>query len=288
MIVVITGPTGVGKTQMSIEIAKYLDGIIINADAVQIYQELNIGSNKIREEEKAGIHHFLLDIKKPSEVYTVKDYQQDARNTLKEYQDRNIIFCGGTGLYINAALMDYRFYDDENNKTYDNLSNEELYELAKEKDPNTNIAKNNRVRLIRLLNKKVTTLVEPKLLYKDVLFIGLTTDRPNLYNIINKRVDTMFHAGLVQEVSNLNEKYPDSPILKRAIGYKEVIGYLNKEYSLEEVIDLIKKNSRHYAKRQYTWFNNKMPIKWFTVNYADFSKTVNQVKEYIASISKKC
>lgn len=284
MIVAIVGPTGVGKTKMSVELAKRYNAIIINADAVQVYKGLNIGSAKATEEEKDGVKHFLLDFKEPSENYTVSDYQKDAREIIAKYKDRNIIFCGGTGLYLCAALMDYRFYEDISNETYDDLTNAELYELALKKDKNVKIAKNNRVRLIRFLNKNPKEVVEPKLMYDNVFFVGLTTNRDNLYDIINNRVDKMFAMGLVEEVANLVKKYPSSRVLNSAIGYKEVIPYLRGEYTLEETKELIKKNSRHYAKRQYTWFNNKMNVTWFNVNYDNFDETINDVKNYIDKV----
>ena len=287
MIVAIVGPTGVGKTKMSVELAKRYNAIIINADAVQVYKELNIGSAKATEEEKDGVKHFLLDFKEPSENYTVSDYQKDAREIIAKYKDRNIIFCGGTGLYLCAALMDYRFYEDVSRETYDDLTNVELYELALKKDKNVNIDKNNRVRLIRFLNKNQKEVVEPKLMYDNVFFVGLTTNRDNLYDIINNRVDKMFAMGLVEEVANLVKKYPSSRVLNSAIGYKEVIPYLRGEYTLEETKELIKKNSRHYAKRQYTWFNNKMNVEWFLVDYADFNKTIDEVARFIDGRIKK-
>lgn len=284
MKVVIVGPTGVGKTKLSIELAKWLDGIIINADAVQIYEGLNIGSAKVTEKEKEGIPHLLMDIKNPSEEYSVKDYQEDARKIFESTTD-NIIMVGGTGLYICGALMDYRFLEDKITEDLSKFSNEELYEMALKKDSNCNINKNNRIRLERFL-KKENLNIEPKLLYDDCIFIGLTTNRDNLYSIINKRVDEMFANGLVEEAKNLLTKYPNSMILNRAIGYKEIKDYLNGLIDLESTKDLIKKNSRHYAKRQYTWFNNKMNINWFEVNYEDFNKTIEEVKKYIECCHK--
>ena len=281
MIIAVVGPTGVGKTKMSIELAKEYNAAIINCDAVQVYKYLDIGSAKVCEDEKEGIKHYLLDIKNPNENYTVKNYQIDARKIIENNKDKNLIFCGGTGLYLCAALMDYRFYEDESSENYDNLDNEELYKLALKKDKSCPIDRNNRVRLIRFLNKKNIEVVEPKLLYENVLFIGLTTDRENLYKIINKRVDLMFENGLLEEVKNLYKKYPNSRVLKSAIGYKEVIKYINNEITLEECIEEIKKLSRHYAKRQYTWFNNKMNIKWFDVDYNNFENTISNVKKYI-------
>ena len=286
MILAIVGPTGVGKTKLSVELAKYYNGIIINADAVQVYRGLDIGSAKVLEEEKCGIPHLLFDIKNPDEDYTVKDYQTDARKIIEEYKNKNIIFCGGTGLYLSAALMDYRFHEDESSDTYDELSNEKLYEKVITKYPDIKIDRNNRVRLIRALNKKNMPVVDAKLLYDNVIIIGLTTQRDKLYDIINKRVDDMFDKGLIDEVASLYKMYPTSRVLKSAIGYKEVISYLMHEYSLEEATELIKKNSRHYAKRQYTWFNNKMNVTWFDVNYDNFDETINEVKKYINKVVK--
>ena len=286
MIVVIVGPTGVGKTKMSIELAKYLDAPVINADAVQVYKGLDIGSAKVTKDEMDGVKHYLIDIKDIDEEYNVKEYQNDVRKILEEYKNKNVIICGGTGLYISAVLMDYRFYEDENNETYEGYSNEELYEMVLKKDKFSQIDKNNRIRMVRFLNKKMVDVVEPKILYPNVLFIGLTTSRDKLYQRINERVDKMFNDGLVKEVKYLYAKNPNSLILNRAIGYKEVISYLNGEIYEEEAKDLIKKNSRHYAKRQYTWFNNKMNVKWFDVDFNNFDKTIENVKSYIDSCNK--
>lgn len=282
MKIFIMGPTGVGKTKLSVELAKIYDAYIINCDAVQVYKGLDIGSAKVTEEEKCGIKHFLFDIKNPDEEYSVKDYQTDLRNLFDKYSKKNLIIVGGTGLYATAGAYDYRFNDEEK-KDYSNYSLEDLYKLAKEKDINCNIDKNNRIRLERFLQKDLTSLVEPTLLYNDAIFIGLTTSRENLYKIINKRVDKMIDNGLVQEVKNLYTNYPKSKILKRAIGYKEIIDYLDNKITLEEAVDEIKKNSRHYAKRQYTWFNNKMDIKWFEVNFNYFNETIDNVKDYLNS-----
>ena len=282
MKIFIMGPTGVGKTKLSVELAKIYDAYIINCDAVQVYKGLDIGSAKVTEEEKCGIKHFLFDIKNPNEEYSVKDYQTDLRNLFDKYSKKNLIIVGGTGLYATAGAYDYRFNDEEK-KDYSNYSLEDLYKLAKEKDINCNIDKNNRIRLERFLQKDLTSLVEPTLLYNDAIFIGLTTSRENLYKIINKRVDKMIDNGLVQEVKNLYTNYPKSKILKRAIGYKGIIDYLDNKITLEEAVDEIKKNSRHYAKRQYTWFNNKMDIKWFEVNFNYFNETIDNVKDYLNS-----
>jgi len=280
MIIAVVGPTGVGKTKMSIELAKKFNAIVVNCDAIQVYKELNIGSAKVTEEEKENIPHYLLDICEVNDFYTVYDYQKDLRKILDNNKDRNIVIVGGTGLYLKAGLFDYRFSEEETNDTYDELTNEELFKKALAKDPKMDIHQNNRKRLIRFLNKKQEETVEPKLLY-DTIFIGLTTNRDNLYNKINQRVDKMLDEGLLEEVKCLYERNIDSKVINTAIGYKELYEYFKGNISLEESIDLIKQRSRKYAKRQYTWFNNQMDINWFDVNYDNFNETINDVIKYI-------
>ena len=206
MILCIVGPTGVGKTKLSIELAKRYNGIVVNADSMQVYKGLNIGTAKVTENEKENIKHFLFDIKEPTEMYTVYDYQKDLRNIIDNNEDKNIIIVGGTGLYIKAGLYNYVFETENDiNNTYDNLTNEELYNLVLIKDPNTSIHINNRKRMIRFLNKKETVKDKDKLLY-NVKFIGLTTSREILYDRINKRVDDMIKNGLIEEVKSLYDK----------------------------------------------------------------------------------
>ena len=243
MILCVVGPTAVGKTKLSIELAKKYNAIIINCDAMQVYKGLDIGTAKVTNEEMEGIPHKLLDFVDVNYNYTVFDYQKDARNILKEYKDHNIIFVGGTGLYLKAALYDYRFSIDDDNKTYDEYTNEELYDMCLKKDKNCNIHVNNRKRLIRFLNKKDIINVEPKPLY-DIKVIGLTTDRETLYKKINERVDKMLELGLVNEVKKFYDLNIRSKALLTGIGYKEIYSYLDGKITLDEAIDLIKKNSR--------------------------------------------
>lgn len=280
MKIFILGPTGVGKTKLSISLAKIYDADVINCDAVQVYKYLNIGSAKITKKEMNGVVHHLFDIREPFQEYNVKDYQEDIRSIWNKYKNKNFICVGGTGLYATAAVYDYRFDNDLIDTDFRDKTNEELFQMALKKNKNMNIDKNNRVRLERFLKRKDSN-VEAKLLYENVIFVGLTTDRSKLYDIINNRVDKMINDGLVDEVKNLYSKYPNSMILKRAIGYKEIINYLDGLYDLDTAILEIKKNSRHYAKRQYTWFNNKMNVKWFDVNFDNFDLTIKMVKEYI-------
>lgn len=287
-IIVITGPTGVGKTKLSVSLAKKSNAEIINADSMQIYKDLNIGTAKITEEEKEDIPHHLFDIKNVNEDYSIYDYQIDARNKIKDITSRNkrIIFVGGTGLYIKSALYDYKLNKENINDNYDNLSCEELYNELIKLDKNIVIDKNNKRRLIRALNyykennKSINDNKTNKLLY-DVIVIGLTTSRDKLYSIINSRVDEMIDNGLIDEAKYFYDNNVFTKPLINGIGYKELYKYFNNEISLEESIDLIKKNSRHYAKRQYTFFNNQMNVKWFNVDFDNFNNTINEVYNYI-------
>lgn len=280
MIVVVTGPTAVGKTKMSVALAKKYNAVVVNADSMQVYKRLDIGTAKVTEEEKEGVKHLLFDIVNPEDMYTVYDYQKDLRKVLDEYSNQNIVIVGGTGLYIKAGLYNYEFSDETDYNTYDDKSNLELYNLVKEKYPNLDVHVNNRKRLIRALNKgEEYSNKGDELLYKDVKFIGLTTDRDVLYDRINKRVDIMIENGLVDEVNSLKESFTTSKALKTAIGYKEFIPYFNSEITLDEVISKIKQNSRHYAKRQYTFFNNQLNVTWYQTDFNNFDNTVKLVIE---------
>lgn len=287
-VIVITGPTAVGKTKLSIELAKRYNGEIINADAVQVYKGLDIGSAKVTEEEKEDIPHHLFDIKEVDEEYTIYHYQKDCRKLIKEVQGRGKtpILVGGTGLYIKAALYDYKLTEEKETNTYDNLTDEELYNKLLEVDKDIVIDKNNRRRLIRALNyykennKSINTNTTNKLLY-DAIFIGLTTDRRILYDKINTRVDIMIKDGLLNEVKAFYDKNVRTKPLLNAIGYREIYSYFDGNISLEEAIDKIKQNSRHYAKRQYTFFNHQLPVVWFETDYSNFNNTVEEVIDYI-------
>ena len=277
MLIVIVGPTGSGKTDIALKLADYYHAPIINADAFQIYQEMDIGTAKIDNTSEDYKKHYLLDIVKPNQSYSVKQYQEDFRNVYlkfkKDYKD--IIVCGGTGLYIKAALYDYAFEDEEDVDVSDleNMSNEELADLLKELDPKAleTIHVNNRKRVIRAiqiarthdLNKSESIdKQEHKLFFdEEVKFLFLNPNREALYEGINKRVDIMFEKGLIDEVKGLLNKYQLSNTAKAAIGYKEVIDYLDNKCTLEECKELIKKRSRNYAKRQVTFFKHQLPCK---------------------------
>ena len=280
MILCVVGPTGVGKTKLSVELAKHYNAIVVNGDSMQVYKELNIGTAKVTEEEKEGIEHILFDIVEPTDMYTVYDYQKDLRKVLEDNKDKNIVIVGGTGLYLKAGLYNYVFNEEENNETYDDLTNEELYELVMKKDKNSEIHINNRKRMIRFLNREENIKDKDKLLY-DVKFIGLTTDRDTLYDRINKRVDVMVQDGLIEEVKSLYDRNIKSKAIMTGIGYKELYEYFDGNISLDDALDLIKQRSRKYAKRQYTWFNNQMDVKWFEVDFDVFDNTIKEVIEYV-------
>ncbi len=280
MILAIIGPTGVGKTKLSVALAHKYNAIIINCDSMQVYRDLNIGTAKITEEEKEGIPHYLFDIKNVIDDYTVYDYQKDVRKLIEENKNQNIILVGGTGLYLKAALYDYHFTTETSQKDYSAYTTDELYKLALQKDPETSIHPHNRQRLERFLNKENTEYHEPIPLYKH-LIIGLTTNRDKLYNRINNRVDQMIKNGLIDEVKSFYDQGIKSKPLLGGIGYKELYAYFNGELSLDTAIENIKKDSRHYAKRQYTFFNNQFDVKWFNVDFTNFQNTINNVIEYV-------
>ena len=291
MIIVITGPTGVGKTKLSIELAKKYNAEIINGDAIQVYRGLDIGSAKVTKEEKENIPHHLFDIKEVDEEYSIYDYQKDVRKLLTEISNRNknIIIVGGTGLYIKSALYDYTLDDNcSNNNQYEGISTEDLYKELIKLDRNIDIDKHNRRRVVRALNyykannKSISNNNTGNKLLYDAIFIGLTmNNREELYNRINLRVDKMIENGLLKEVKYFYDKGIKTKPLLSGIGYKELYKYFDNEISYEEAIDLIKRNSRRYAKRQYTFFNHQFDIKWFNVDINNFDKTIDEVVKYI-------
>lgn len=288
-VICIVGPTGVGKTKLSIELAKIYNGEIINADSTQVYKNLDIATAKVTKEEMDNIKHHLLDIRDITEDYTVYDYQKDARSKIAELikNNKTPILVGGTGLYIKACLYDYKFEEETIKNDYSSYSNLELYNKLLSIDKETKIHINNRKRIERALdyyysnNKSISSKEKTDKLLYDTIFIGLTTDRENLYNRINKRVDMMIKDGLIEEAKKIYDTNIRTKAVLTPIGYKELFPYFEKKESLENSIELIKQRSRRYAKKQYTWFNNQMKINWFNTNYEDFNKTVEEIKEFI-------
>ena len=293
MILAIVGPTGVGKTKLSIELAKIYNGEIINADSMQIYKGLDVGTAKVTKEEMEGIPHHLLSIKEVTEDYTVFDYQKDARNCIEEIKSKKKIpiFVGGTGYYLKSVFYDYHFEEEtEEQKKYDQLTNEELENRIESFECGFAYDNKNRKRMIRLLTKlEQGWMPEEKdftLEYPDVLFIGLTTDREVLYQKINERFDKML-VPLIDEVKPYFLKNVRTKALMTGIGYKEFYPFFTDEKTLASVVEECKKNSRNYAKRQYTWFQNQMDVKWFSVDYENFKNTIQEIVEYIEENQKE-
>ncbi len=268
-IIAIVGPTAVGKTDYSIKLAKELDGEIINGDATQIYRKLDIGSAKITKPEMDGVVHHLIDIRDSDEDYTVVDFQKDARELILDIKKRGKtpIICGGSGLYIQAVLYNYNFDPkfDKSQSKYNNYSDSEIIATFKKnyENQNINIDSNNPNRVRNFLIRKDLNIEEETegqtAYYDNFKIIGLTCERKLLHERIAKRVDKMIEQGLIAEVSQFSSKEPS----QSAIGYKEIHLYLNGEIDLERAIELIKRNTRRFAKRQYTWFNNKMDVSWY-------------------------
>lgn len=293
MLIVIVGPTGSGKTSLALTLSKKYSAPIINGDAFQIYQEMDIGTAKVEKDTEDYKKHYLLDIVKPNQSYSVKEYQDDFRKTYLELKKKypTIIVCGGTGLYIRAALYDYVFEDEEEVDISDleQLSNEELYEMLKQVDikATETIHMNNRKRVIRALQIARTHKTtksesidkqEHALFFKDddVRFYFINPNREELYENINARVDQMFDSGLLDEVKGLLNKYDLSLTAKAAIGYKEVIDYLEGKCTLEECKELIKKRTRNYAKRQVTFFKHQLPCKEFATREELLKEVTNE------------
>lgn len=290
-VLVIVGPTASGKSAFGIECAKAFNGEIISGDSIQIYRGLNIGSAKISQDEMSNIKHHLIDIKDANETYSVKEFQERGRSLIEEISLKNKlpIIVGGTGLYIKALLYDYVFFDEEEkDNPYDELSNEDIYDVLLKEDPVSleKIHINNRKRLVRALNvlrkhktgiADIASQQEHKLLY-DAKIIGLTLDRESLYERINMRVDKMIEEGLVEEIQGLLDSGINfSNQSMQGIGYKEFKEYFNGEKSLDECIASVKSNTKHFAKRQYTWFKNQMNLNW----YEDKDSAKKDIEEWL-------
>ena len=290
-VLAIVGPTASGKTAFGIRCAGEFNGEIISGDSIQIYRGLDIGSAKPDTRELSEARHHLIDIKDPDENYSVKEFQELSRSCIDRISDEGKlpIIVGGTGLYIKAALYDYVFFEeDEEDDQYEDLSNAQLYELLQEKDPKAleKIHINNRKRLIRALNiyekhhkgiSQIKDEQEHRPIY-DCLIIGLTAPREILFEKINQRVDRMVEAGLIKEIEGLLEKgisFDDQSM--QGIGYKEFRAYFENRKSLEECIEDVKINSRHFAKRQYTFFRNQLNVKWFD----DTDEAMKEVREWL-------
>lgn len=294
-IILIVGPTGTGKTTLSIKLAKKYDAVILNADSTQVYTEPLIATAKIKEHEKEGIEHYLFDSVSLNDDYTLYDYQKDGRRLLDRFisENKNVIIVGGSGLYVKALLYNYVLEDKkEINIDFSEYSNEELKNKVLALDPESDIHVNNRQRLEGFLKHyyetgkviKKTDEINKKLY--DFISIGLKSDRETLYKMLDKRVDSMFNDGLLTEAERLYKMNLKN--YTNIIGYKELNEYFNGNISLDEAKELIKRNTRRYAKRQFTWFNNQMKdIKWFDVNYDNFYDTIKEVENYLGGLNEK-
>ena len=277
--IVIAGPTGVGKTKISIDLASELNAEIISSDSAQVYKGLNIGTAKITEKEMQGIKHHLIDIVEPISKYSVGNFEKDVNKILNQNPEKNFLLVGGTGLYINSVTNGLSILPeaDKNTREYlSTLDNQTLFELALkyDKEATKEIHPNNRVRLERvvevflLTGQKFSELSKKNIKNNNFKFlkIALERDRENLYDRINKRVDIMFEQGLVDEVKNLYKIYGEKLYKLNIIGYNEIIDYINGKISLDETSYRIKLNSRHYAKRQFTWFKADKEYQWFNLD----------------------
>lgn len=286
-IIVIVGPTAVGKTYVSIELAKKLGTEIISADSMQIYKGMDVGTAKIKTEEMQGIKHHMIDLIYPDENYSVSDFKREAEKNIDEMISRGKVpvIVGGSGLYVNSLIYDLDFSNAKSNEklrdyyTYYHKEHGEdaLYEKLKKIDPESaeKIHKNNVKRVIRALEvydltgrkfSETNTDIRKKSSKYDFILIGLSMDRKILYERINQRVDKMINEGLVEEVKSLIDKgFEKKLISMQAIGYKEIIEFLEGNITFEEAVNILKQNTRHFAKRQFTWFLKDENVKWFDI-----------------------
>lgn len=302
-LLVIIGPTAVGKTKLSIELAKRFNGEIISGDSMQVYKGMDIGTAKIKEEEKEGIPHYLIDIKEPDEPFSAAEFQELANTMILDIQHRGKlpIIVGGTGLYIQSVIYDYHFSEAPSDPEYRVMLEkraeaegfEAIFAELKKIDPESaeRIHPNNSRRVIRALEIYHCTghtmseqlKEQPTELKYDTCIIGLTMEREQLYSRINHRVDLMMDEGLVAEVQGFFEKGLKDCQSIQAIGYKELYDFFKGTTSQNEAIENLKQNSRRYAKRQLTWFRNKMDVSWFDMtNVDEFYKKIDEITEFVA------
>lgn len=306
-LIILTGPTAVGKTSLSIELAKALNAEIISADSMQIYKYMDIGSAKVTKEEMGGIVHHMIDEVTPDYNFSVSEFQKRSKEYIKQIADtgKNILVTGGTGLYLNSLIYNMDFAkSNSNSKLREELEKEleekgidHMHEKLKslDSDASNRIHKNNTKRVIRALEvcldgKKMQDFSNDLRYNEDYLpiIIVLNRDREILYNRINERVDIMMESGLVNEVKNLLDMgYTKNLISMQGIGYKEIVKYIEGEYTLQEAIEIIKRDSRRYAKRQITWFKRYKNSKWFDLGEYDNQEILKEdIMNYVENITK--
>lgn len=289
-VICVVGPTASGKTKLSIILAKHFNAPIISCDSVAVYKRLDIGSAKPTDIEQKDAKHYLIDIMEPNEQFDVATCQKMAREIIDE--NELSILCGGTGLYVQGVINNYEFESPKRTEnfalSYESFTNDELYKLLLEKDCKKalEIHPNNRKRVLRALEASIngsnlSNYVKHKEKYYDAYIVYLDIERETLYDRINKRVDSMIEMGLEEEVRSL----ANDNIFPRAIGYQEWLPFFRGEVSRESCIEEIKKNTRHLAKRQKTWFKNQTDAHFYQVNLDDFSKTanliINDIEEFL-------
>jgi tRNA dimethylallyltransferase len=307
-VIAVVGPTAVGKTALSIQLAKTLNGEVISGDAMQVYKGMDIGTAKVQEKEMQGIPHHMIDIKNPDEPFSVADFKAHVQTYIDEIGERNRtpVIAGGSGLYIQATLFDYQFPKQQRDQSITNRLEmrvktegaEALYNELQRIDPEQakKIHPNNYRRVIRALEIYETTGLtmseyqsrQSQTPIYDAILIGLHMDREILYEQINKRVDLMIENGLLQEVKWLYDQgYKDAQSMK-AIGYKELIPYIEEKQTWDECIELLKRNSRRYAKRQLTWFRNKLDhVKWYNIHPETAKKQFSFIAKEVEGILKR-
>jgi len=282
-VVVICGPTASGKTALSIELAKKINGEIVSCDSMQIYKDMDIGTAKPTKEEMQDIKHYLIDFVSPDERYSVADYKKDSKNAIKQIlkKGKTPIVVGGTGLYIDSLIYEIEYKDIEFDEEYRGILEQRviqegldfLYEEARKIDPIAiqKISKNDKKRILRILEiyhatgkNKTEQEIESrkKEIEYDYKIYALDWDREKLYDRINKRVDIMIEQGLIEEVEKISMKYEKFPTAMQGLGYKEVVEYLQGKCTKEEMIEKIKMETRRYAKRQLTWFRKNKQTIW--------------------------
>lgn len=309
-LVVIVGPTASGKTELSIELAKQINGEIISGDSMQVYKQMDIGTAKVTNEEMDGIPHYMIDILNPDDSFSVYDFKLRAQALIEDITSRGKIpiIAGGTGLYIQSLIYDYPFDDETVSKEVEQkthlqlqklelLTNQEVHDYLATFDPQSakDIHPNNRKRVLRAIEyylntkklissrKKVQQFTENY----DTLLIGIEMSRKTLYSRINKRVDIMLGHGLFNEVKNLVEQGYESTQSMQAIGYKELVPVVNGELSIDQAVETLKQHSRQYAKRQLTWFKNKLTVQWFNRETMSLQMMLDEITTQINKRSSK-
>ncbi len=285
-VIVITGPTGVGKTNLAIKISKHFNAEIINADASQMRKRLNIGTAKISIDEMQNVPHHLIDFLEPTESFSIKDYVDRARIIIDGMENIPVI-VGGSGLYIQALISTYNlnFQPRKNDSEFDELSNEEVYAILQSIDNEAalKVHYNNRKRVIRYIElareKNEVEPIEP-MPYYDALVIGLTKDRFQLYEAINNRCDKMIKNGWLEEVKSLANDGINMELIKE-IGYDDLYKVTKNELTLDKAVNDIKQKTRNYAKRQLTWFRNKMNCEFFEINNSTPEMAIERIKKFL-------